>query len=500
MFSNFFFNKDSENKFDLIYLAVLFLLNFIFQSFYYNYESINWDISSYLVASDDLLRGNFPYENQWESKQPLFYLMYGFLTVLAGKNLIVFKILNDLFLFCIVLVLYKTIKKISNNKKAFLGSLFYISFMSQPWSSAEFSEIYSLFFISLGYFYFIEYKNYFLTGFLLAISSLINIGSFVFVLPYLYILLRNFKNQDFKWALIKFSIGVLVPHSILVFVYFLKNLLPVYYQTLIGIPSSYTEENFSFTAEISTFLRSMYLYNKILFVTIIMISCLLLLSLFNKNSFTSTQKLPIFLFVFSSLLFYLLASHGYYHHLLFFLYFFSLSITYIEHFPQNVITAVLIFLLVISVLTSTFKTSFSIIQNLNNIYESYPLRKVAESIDDYFESEYKVLALDGVLVLHYLNLPNFSYVIHPSNHNEKFISDGLYKVGKVGKNEIASLIDQEPDVILCSNNQIINCEIYDYKQNYFEVDILFARQNPYLQFYDNQTFGLRLFIRDNEND
>ena len=54
----------------------------------------------------------------------------------------------------------------------------------------------------------------------------------------------------------------------------------------------------------------------------------------------------------------------------------------------------------------------------------------------------------------------------------------------------------EPDVIICSNNQIIQCEIYDYKQNYYEYDSLRFRQNPNLQFYDNQSFNFRVFIKE----
>ena len=65
--------------------------------------------------------------------------------------------------------------------------------------------------------------------------------------------------------------------------------------------------------------------------------------------------------------------------------------------------------------------------------------------------------------------------------------------------EVPKLVDEEPDVILCSNNDLINCEIYDYKQNYEEIDVLSSRQNPYLQFYDNQSFNLRLFIKNGGN-
>ena len=75
----------------------------------------------------------------------------------------------------------------------------------------------------------------------------------------------------------------------------------------------------------------------------------------------------------------------------------------------------------------------------------------------------------------------------------------MIDLGKIRKMEVPKLVDEEPDVILCSNNDLINCEIYDYKQNYEEIDVLSTRQNPYLQFYDNQSFNLRLFIKNGGN-
>ena len=40
------------------------------------------------------------------------------------------------------------------------------------------------------------------------------------------------------------------------------------------------------------------------------------------------------------------------------------------------------------------------------------------------------------------------------------------------------------------------CEIYDYKKKYYELDSLVYRQDPLLQFYDNQTFQFRVFLKE----
>ena len=66
----------------------------------------------------------------------------------------------------------------------------------------------------------------------------------------------------------------------------------------------------------------------------------------------------------------------------------------------------------------------------------------------------------------------------------------------ITKDEPERLVNLEPDVIMCSNNSIIQCEIYDYKKNYYELDSLVYRQDPLLQFYDNQTFQFRVILKE----
>jgi hypothetical protein len=52
------------------FILILFFL-IITQNKYLNVETITWDVSSYLVASNEIDLGNIPLESQWESKGPL---------------------------------------------------------------------------------------------------------------------------------------------------------------------------------------------------------------------------------------------------------------------------------------------------------------------------------------------------------------------------------------------------------------------------------------------
>ena len=80
-----------RNSYVFLYLTIITLLT---QNYLLNYEIIDWDISSYLVASNSVISGSLPYELQWESKGPLLFYVYGIIVKLVSGNLIYFKLIN----------------------------------------------------------------------------------------------------------------------------------------------------------------------------------------------------------------------------------------------------------------------------------------------------------------------------------------------------------------------------------------------------------------------
>jgi len=480
-------------------MILLFYVLFT-QSQYLNYETIDWDTNSYLVSSQDILRGNLPYENQWESKQALFYYIYAFLIFVSNGNLIIFKFLNDFLLYVLSIILFLILKVFTNDQlKSFLGSILFLSLMSQPWSSAEFSEIYSLLFISLGFYILISRKlnnqKLFLIGALISSATLVNIGAALFVFPFLFSKSITGNLKKFLY----FCFGTIVPHLLFFIIYLSRNLLDIYWTTLFVIPNAYRGEQMNFTREFINFLRSLNDYNQFLYlVFIFLLACLFTEFLTSKKL---TRKINIISnlylqFLVISILFYYLASHGYYHHLIFFIFFLPLLIKNIRGKISTIIFILLILISSGTIMFSKDNLSITNLSNLNSIYENYPLNKLAKEIDSKFEQDYEILAFDSLLILFYLDKPNFSYIVHPTNHNEAFITDNLRKLNLITNDEPERLVNLEPEVIICSNNSIIQCEVYDYKNNYYEIDTLVYRQNPILQFYDNQTFQFRVFLKD----
>ena len=155
-------------------------------------------------------------------------------------------------------------------------------------------------------------------------------------------------------------------------------------------------------------------------------------------------------------------------------------------------------------MNSSYIQSFNNLKNIDQVYENYPIRQLSAEIDSYFEEDYTVLALNYVLVLHYLDKPNYSYIVHPSNHFEEFIIDVLIDLERINSNHISSMLNSEPDVIICNNKMIIrgeptkidtyNCAVDDYNGNYSKLETSEYEMNPNLLYYKDPYRQISVFI------
>ena len=152
----------------------------IIQASSHNFETLDWDINSFIVTAMDIGRGNLPLENQFETKQPLLFIIYFLFTKLSFGNLIVIKLLNDLMLFLNCILIYKIIGTNKNNKNnldAFVASLIFVLFTSNYWYHPGYSEIYSIFFIASSYLLIVKPNitklNLFISGVLFFFSTMV---------------------------------------------------------------------------------------------------------------------------------------------------------------------------------------------------------------------------------------------------------------------------------------------------------------------------------------
>ena len=511
-----YFKLNNLNNF--LNIAFLLTLTILTQNKYLNIETITWDVHSYLVAAQEINSGFIPLETQWESKGPLLLYLYNFFSIASNKNYIVFRLVNDLILFISVLFLYLTVFKSTGDKvKAFLSSLLFILITSYVWFVSEFSEIYCLAILSIIYYLFntYEHTNKLLLsiGFLFGVSTLINQGTVIFLIPYLIVLFNEYKNNNLIKNTFYFSSGFLFPHLIFITIYLLNGMFDVYFSQYYYMPLAYIEANESSLYELKVVMRRFFKYDLYLYISIFSILVFSFQAFYKQiilKKFMILNDLA-YLNLLAAMAFYFIAGHNYYHHLFYVIFFFSTMIVNIDLASQKNLIIVLLFCSLISVGFKTFQDSTDNLMNLNEVYENYPLRQLSQDIDNNFKNDqYDILAMDYVLILYYLDKPNFSYIVHPSNHYEEFIVSELLRLERIETNEfnhVSKMIEDEPEVIICSGKMIIkgvpqnidfyNCAIDDYKKNYKKIETKNLKENQNLDYYSDPFKEINVYIKQN---
>ena len=484
-------------KIDLIFYILIFSFLIISQNKYLNFETIDWDIHTYLVSARDV-NSNLPLSTQWESKPPLFFYIVNLLMSLSNGNFIIFKLLNDLVLFIPTLLIYFTVrKKTESSSLSTASALLFLMLLSNTWSNVGYSEIYVLVFLSVSFYLnnnFNSNISSFNIGFTLALASLVNIGSLIFVIGMIIsTIYNNFTNNNYLYKLTYMALGLFIPHALFFSIYYMDDLTGLYISTLITMPLAYTETEFNFMNEFFVFLRSLFEYNLGLFLLLCISGYFSISVLFSK-----IRKLDIFkldfnlnIFIFCSIGFYYLAAKGYYHHLLFMLFFISMSFYQVNKKWVSSYFQLLTFAIFFVILFTSFGKSLNNLIDLDSTYENYPLRQLSKEIDLMFDDDFTVLAFDNILILYYLDKENYSYIVHPTNHYEKFITNDLIRLGLISENQIENMINENPDILICSEREIYLCENPEYKK----IDTKKYEINPNLHFYEKNK-QIQIFKRN----
>ncbi len=492
----------------LIYFG-LFIFTYITQNVYLDYETISWDIPSYLVASLPIGEGFLPYETQWESKGPVLMYVYYFLILISGKSYIIFRLVNDFILFIISIFLFKSIEKISNGNKvtSSMSSILFLSLFSDPQYVSEYSELYILLLLSICTYLFIKdkfsLKNLYLIPLLISITSLINQVAILFILPYFVLMYKN--NLFNKYNLSRFSVGLLLPQLIILVFYLVNNEFNILIANYFLIPLGYTSSgDVNSLNELRIWLREYFYVNKFLYFSIFTLLSLEILRIIKSLKIKTFSNIIYLNFVIS-LAIYLLGNHGYTHHLMYFVYFSMFFTANIKFNQPYLVLFSLLLLCSSSIFVKSFSKSYENLTNISAIQENYPIYKLSQEIDNNFEGDYNILALEYVLVLFYLDKPNYSYIVHPTNHFENYIERPLVKFNKLENNNIEKLLQEKPDVIICNSMRIhmgvptdntnFKCDYEHYKNEYNKIDTTAYRKNIKVEYYYDPYKNMNVFIK-----
>ncbi len=459
------------NKKNVFTYFIIFTIFFLTQFKNLNIETLEWDISTYLVMGQDILRGNLPYEFQWSVKPPLIYFIFGFFSFLSGGDYLIIKILDKIVILFSSVFIYKIVKRNNDHFAGLISSLIYLVFMENDFvGQVGYSEIYSSFFLLLAINYDKSDKNTkILIGISLGLMTLVNTGSIVLFLGYLIV---NFRKsiKDFYKLIIGFSI----PHLIFIFVYFLNGILKSYLVSMIVMPLAYAGSNFEDESGfINTFIDRVLLENIFLGFLTVILTFIILQPLRKQKKYINDLSLMLLI---AGFIYPFLANKGYVHHWIFFISILSLNVLNVK----KVSLLKLVFILtLISFINISYDTSFRSLNNLRNINslkDNYPVYQTSIILKNQVDIENSsILSLDGHLILFYLDKQNLSYHVHPRNRIFDQFNEPLIKYGMLKKNEIDYILSEKPEIIVCSefsNFYFIDCELLDdyqlLEQNYIQ--------------------------------
>lgn len=474
-------------------MLFLFFLIFFFQSSTYNYETLDWDVNAFLVTSLELGRGNLPFETQYDNKPPLLFAIFYFFTIVANKNLLIIKILNDLIIFLISVQSIYLFKKRGTRPDifSFVPSVVFILVTSNVWFHPSYSEFISLFCISSSYLIYKRSENrskFLIIGLLLSASSLINLGTSLFLICFVVILLL-YENNKYK-KIFNLLIGFGIIHLILLGIYAVNGSLSDYLMAMVQIPLSYGVTEFSLFSSLTIFLTSFIKYNLLIYTLIlfsISLSIHIILKMVRENKLMFENSELIFL-IFFGLMFFNLAGKGYYHHLIFLLYFLSLSFIFLRDTIINK-GIVVFFILVITSFTISEFTEYSLnnIKNFLTLEEEYPIKKVSNEIILHNYKYDEIFSTNHILLLYYLDKPNTSYVVHPALYDYEEITSVLIENNKIKDNEIVFQLDRLPQIY--EGNDLETTD----NSNYYKIELP-EINNSLLNYWtkDNNVF---LFIK-----
>lgn len=114
--------KDQSPNLVLVSICLLAFTFFIRLPFFFNIV-IDWDESTFILMAQSLLDGHLPYTDLWEIKPPLLFLPYAAAIALLGKSIVSVRILGALFVALTAILTYLIGRKLLDHLTAFLMAI-----------------------------------------------------------------------------------------------------------------------------------------------------------------------------------------------------------------------------------------------------------------------------------------------------------------------------------------------------------------------------------------
>jgi hypothetical protein len=474
----------------VIFYLFAFFQVIIIQFSTHHVETLDWDINAFLVTSLEFGRGNLPYEFQYENKPPLLFFLFYLFSIITENNLFFIKIINDFIIFLILIMMSNLYKKnVKSAYSKYTPPILFLLFTSNVWFHPNYSEYLVILFLALAQIFNNKNDsmfNIFLIGLSIGAASLINVGSVLFLISFIFII--NLTRGVNLLKTVTLCCSFSIPHLLMISIYAYNNLITEYFMALIEVPLSYRSTSFSLTSALTVFFVAFENYNSYIY-SLLLISIAFLIyktvdKFRHKNYEYDYEFIEIVILCITSLLFFQIAGKGYYHHLLLFLYFLSFSTKWINKEKNKFIIIFIILISLIGVNRQTSPATFSNLRNVDNIQNNYPMFQIALNLKKDISKDDSIFSTNNILLLYYLDKPNSSYIVHPALFNYQEVTEILVKYEKIKDDELKDNIQKSPKIIELNTDEISLGEYKKLETTYIDSNLLnYWSKNNLLHIY-----------------
>ena len=379
--------------------------------------------------------------------------------------------------------LYK--KNVKSAYSKYTPPILFLLFTSNVWFHPNYSEYLVILFLALAQIFNNKNDsmfNIFLIGLSIGAASLINVGSVLFLISFIFII--NLTRGVNLLKTVTLCCSFSIPHLLMISIYAYNNLITEYFMALIEVPLSYQSTSFSLTSALTVFFVAFENYNSYIYSLLLISIAFLIYKIVDKfrhkNYEYDSEFIEIVILCITSLLFFLIAGKGYYHHLLLFLYFLSFSTKWINKEKNKFIIMFIILISLIGVNRQTSPATFSNLRNIDNIQNNYPMFQIALDLKKDISKDDSIFSTNNILLLYYLDKPNSSYIVHPALFNYQEVTEILVKYEKIKDDELKDNIQKSPKIIELNTDEISLAEYKKLETNYIDSNLLnyWSKNNP----------------------
>lgn len=505
----------------LVWLAIAIILLILSQAPSYQYETINWDESTFTIQGADLLRGNLPYIQTLDSKPPFLYANFAAALLIFGKSVISVRLLGDLMIIATALLIYLVVKKLTSNILAAVASWLFISMTAVPFAQYTSSEIVAIFYLMLSIWVLLNVKRTpifaLCAGVLMSLTVLVRTNLALTAIAGALIYIFDFKltrNKKSIYCILSYISGGIIPILMIIAIYSQQNALEYLELGMLKIPLSYSAARYSIFGLI---IRHGYLWLKYikllpfiivplttLYAYVIIFTFKRIYKIFNEyhktafrsNSTWFSQNIIaiylVILLIFT--LFSILLSGGVYahYHIQFFPLIIIILFIALEKMLNGKQQQILVSVLSILLMSNLFFAidAISVLANFNHIEDKFPGREIAKISSQYLSPDDEVLAFDQHISLLYLKKnPIVPIMTHPSNFAKSSYVNVLYNPKDENFDLLKLVLDMDPKLILIQQN--MNEEILNSKQQAL-ISSTFESEYLLVETIENCTIYLRI--------